>query len=187
MLHNSTSEQKSKKWVVSPCLEDLLQGPLNMKEILCARENCELWKSPQHIFCMLQELVTNQLMLKFALNFQGWDYKAPASMWLSWIISVCPHLYVCLLRDAIWDLHAWRINCTSGQVQAANKSQKFCIIAAERIIWGLRTRSCDFQLHRVLGRNSIAYTLPGTHSYICMCLLLSDLTKLHVKLKLLST
>jgi hypothetical protein len=30
-----------------------------MKEILCARENCELWKSPQHIFCMLQELVTN--------------------------------------------------------------------------------------------------------------------------------
>lgn len=48
------------------------------------------------------------------------------------------------------------------------KSQKFGITAAEQIIWGLRTRSCDFQLHRVLGRNYIAYTWPGTHSYICV-------------------
>jgi hypothetical protein len=42
-----------------------------MKEILCATENCELWKSPQHIFCMLQELVTNQLMLKICSQFPG--------------------------------------------------------------------------------------------------------------------
>ncbi len=136
------------------------------------------------IFCMLQELAVDQLMLRFVvINFQGWVYNLQrCSTHVIELNGFCNSniINMCVLWDAAYNLctYLWWENYVdiTCWVPNGNKSPTIGIIAG--VLYSrIKVRLRAFQMHTICWQKTLLLTFLPCLS-LCW-LLLSNVNNLH--------